>query len=87
MATQKQIDSKDDSRAKQRYRYIRYLAEMQDLNVRDLHRAFCRSARRKGESGCDYSVFYRICQGKRRSERIMKWVSRKLRVPYEELWV
>lgn len=70
-------------RARQRYRYIKYLCDMRGQTVRDLHRLFqaANTAR-----PCHYSVFYRICQGVRSSVRVQRWIARELRVPVTELW-
>lgn len=69
-------------RDRQRYRYIRYLAEMRGLTVRELHRRHTARAC----APCHYSVFYRVAQGRRTSRRIQHWIARALRVPYRELW-
>jgi len=69
------------TRDKQRYRYIRYLAEMQGLTVRDLHREYCAESNR-----CHYSVFYRVCKNERKSAAIRNWIARRLKIRSKELW-
>ena len=78
---------KNGERDRQRYRYIRYLAEMQGMTIRDLHRAFEKWCEGRSLPPCHFSVFYRVCQGTRRSDRVARWISRRLRTKHSELWV
>lgn len=75
-----------EAREKQRYRYIKYLAELRNLSVADLHKVFITEEKKQARATCHYSVFYRVCQGKRKSQRIMRGISRLLKAPYRELW-
>lgn len=74
------------ARRRQRYRYIKYLCEMQGLRVSDLHASFVKRCARSGKRPCHYSVFYRVCQGLRSSSRIEHFIATALKVPHEELW-
>lgn len=71
-----------EARNKQRYRYIRYLAELQGVRIYDLYRKFIASSRRP----CHYSVFYRVCQGRTVSRRIQRFVAGQLKINWKELW-
>lgn len=85
-ATSEKKELEIKARQKQRYRYIKYLAEMRDLSIGDLHQHFTKASEIRGHKPCHFTVFYRVCQGKRTSKRIMRWVSQQLKVPFKELW-
>lgn len=77
---------KSGERARQRYRYIRYLQECRGGRLSDLWREFCLARSATQESACHFSVFHRVCRGERTSLRIRRWIARRLRVRYSELW-
>ena len=74
------------SRDGQRYRIIRYHAEMQGLTIRDLHKLFCRACAKSGRKACHFTVFYRVCYGSCASRRIRTWIAARLQIPFKELW-
>lgn len=61
------------SDAKRRYLYIRYLLAIKGTNLSSLHRKYCAKGR-----GCDYSLFLRVCNGKRNSRFIRAFVEQEL---------
>lgn len=75
-----------EAREKQRYRYIKYLAELRNISIADLHKTFIANEKLLSRPACHYSVFYRVCQGKRKSIRIQRGISRQLKISFRELW-
>lgn len=75
-----------EARNRQRYRYLKYLAEMRGLTIRNLHREFSAACRKDGAPEVHYSVFYRVCQGKRSSRRVRRWIAAFFKIKTGELW-
>ena len=76
----------NEAKRKQRHRYIRYLADVHGVTVRDLHREFNAACKAAGRRGVHFSVFYRVCQGLRTSARVRGWIARYFRIEPEVLW-
>jgi hypothetical protein len=74
------------ARAGHRYLLIRHLALLRGMRIKDLHIKFTHDCIAQGLPPCHYSVFYRVCQGKRVSTRIMRWLSKNLKERHSVLW-
>jgi hypothetical protein len=85
MASNKHNDQLE-ARGKQRYWLIKMWCNTTGITVRDLCREFNVTARAMGEPEVHYSVFYRVCQGERMSARVRKWIAKRTRIKYKELW-
>lgn len=65
---------------KWRYRYIRYLLDINGKTVRDLHREYSKVRK------VHYTIFYRVCRGQKKSHSIQEWIARQLKIQPQELW-
>jgi hypothetical protein len=76
-----------DAQNRQRYRHIKLVADTMGFTIRDMHREFNTAESDKADGQpISFQQFYRVAAGQRTSARIRRFISRKLRIPNQELW-